>query len=442
MRDLVIAMIVFGSVPFTFVRPYIGLLVFFWLSLMNPHRMTWGFAYTLRVALVAGAATVVSWLVSRDPKVPPLSTPVVLLVFFTIWITVCTLFALHPEDAWTKWSQVIKILGMTFVAMCLLQERQRLQLMVWVIAVSLGFYGARGGIFTILTGGNYRVWGPPDTFIADNNQLALAMVMTLPLMWYLYLTTVQRWLRLGVLGVGGLTMIAVLGTHSRGGLVALLVMLSSLWFKSRYKVITGVGAVVALMALFAFLPESWHNRMDTIQTYDQDTSVRQRFEVWNYAYLVALQRPVTGGGFGIFLDKELFMRLLPDSMGARSAHSIYFEVLGETGFVGLGLFILLGAATILTAGSIIRLSRGRADLDWARNLAAMLQVSLIGYAAAGAFLNLGFFDLYYAIIALVVVLKALVLKEVRQADDAARAAAPRRASSSIRPPVPATARST
>ena len=56
MRDLVIAMIVFGSVPFTFVRPYIGLLVFFWLSLMNPHRMTWGFAYTLRVALVAGAA--------------------------------------------------------------------------------------------------------------------------------------------------------------------------------------------------------------------------------------------------------------------------------------------------------------------------------------------------------------------------------------------------
>ncbi len=106
---------------------------------------------------------------------------------------------------------------MTFVAMCLLQERQRLQLMVWVIAVSLGFYGARGGIFTILTGGNYRVWGPPDTFIADNNQLALAMIMTLPLMWYLYLTTVQRWLRLGVLGVAGLTMISVLGTHSRGG---------------------------------------------------------------------------------------------------------------------------------------------------------------------------------------------------------------------------------
>jgi putative inorganic carbon (hco3(-)) transporter len=442
MRDLVIAMIVFGSVPFTFVRPYIGLLVFFWLSLMNPHRMTWGFAYTLRVAMIAGAATVVAWLVSRDPKHPPLSTPVVLLFLFTVWITVCTLFAIHQEEAWTKWSQVIKILGMTFVAMCLLQERQRLQLMVWVIAVSLGFYGARGGVFTILTGGNYRVWGPPDTFIADNNQLALAMIMTLPLLWYLYLTTVQRWLRLGVLGVGGLTMIAILGTHSRGGLVALLVMLSSLWLKSRYKVITGVGAVVALLALFAFLPDHWHNRMDSIQNYEQDTSVRQRFEVWRYAYLVALQRPIVGGGFGIFNDKERFMQLLPDSMGARSAHSIYFEVLGETGFVGLGLFLLLGVGTALTAGSVIRMTRGRPDLDWARNLAAMLQVSVIGYAAAGAFLNLGFFDLYYAIIALVVVLKALVVKELRQAEEEARPRPPPRSRSTLRPPVPATARPT
>ena len=133
------------------------------------------------------------------------------------------------------------------------------------------------------------------------------------------------------------------------------------------------------------------------------------------------------------------MQLLPDSMGARSAHSIYFEVLGETGFVGLGLFLMLGLSTILTAGSIIRLTRGRSDLDWARNLAAMLQVSLIGYAAAGAFLNLGFFDLYYAIIALVVVLKALVVKELRATEDAAP---PRRSRPAIRPPVPATARST
>jgi O-antigen ligase len=135
------------------------------------------------------------------------------------------------------------------------------------------------------------------------------------------------------------------------------------------------------------------------------------------------------------------MQLLPDSMGSRSAHSIYFEVLGEAGFVGLGLFLMLGLATLLTAGSIIRSTRGRAELDWARNLAAMTQVSLVGYAAAGAFLNLGFFDLYYAIIALVVALKVVVLKELQQT--AAAAPTPKGPRTAIgRPPVPATARST
>lgn len=414
MRDLFVALIVFGSVPFTFVRPYVGVLVWTWLSLMNPHRMTWGFAYTLRVALVVGATTLIAWLLSRERKVPPLSLPVVLLALLTIWVSICTLFAVNAEGAWTKWEQVIKILVMTFVAMCMLQDRQRIQLMVWVIAVSLGFYGFRGGIFTVLTGGNYRVWGPPDTFIEDNNQLALALVMVLPLIWYLYTTTVQRWAQIGLLGAAGCTVIAVAGTQSRGGAVAMAVMLTYLWFKSRYKVVTFVAGAVILVGVLAFLPDQWFARMSTIQDYDQDLSVRGRFDAWTFAWRVALERPIFGGGFNVFYDADYFMRLVPEAISFRAAHSIYFEVLGESGFVGLGLFLLLGLSCLLTAGSIIRQARGRLDLEWARNLAAMTQVSLVGYASAGAFLNLGFFDLYYAIIAVIVGLKAVVLRELAQ----------------------------
>jgi hypothetical protein len=68
--------------------------------------------------------------------------------------------------------------------MCLIHGKERIQLLVWVTAVSIGFYGIRGGIFTILTGGNYRVYGPEETFIADNNQLGLALTMILPLLYY------------------------------------------------------------------------------------------------------------------------------------------------------------------------------------------------------------------------------------------------------------------
>jgi len=412
MRDLLIALIVFGSVPFTFVRPHIGVFVFAWLSLMNPHRMTWGFAYTLRVALVVGAATIVAWLISREPKRPPFSPPVIILAAFTLWVSFCNIFAINPSDAYIKWVDVIKILGMTFVSMCLLQNRERIQIMVWVIAVSIGFYGFRGGVFTILTGGNYRVWGPPGSFIEDNNQLALAMVMVLPLIWYLFLTTTQRWARVGLLSAACFTVISVAGTYSRGGALALGVMLSFLWLKSRYKVFTLAAGAVLLIGVLAFLPDHWYARMNTISTYEQDLSVRGRFDAWTFAWRVAMERPIVGGGLRVFYDGAYFMRLVPEAIGSRNAHSIYFEVLGETGFVGLGLFLLLGAASLLTAGSIIRRTKGRPELQWAGTLAAMVQVSLIGYASAGAFLNLGFFDLYYMIIAVIVCLKVVVDKEL------------------------------
>lgn len=416
MRDLLVALIVFGSVPFTFVRPHIGAYMWAWLSLMSPHRMTWGFAQTLRVAMVVGAVTIMAWLISREPKRPPMSAPVVILAMFTIWITFCNLFAVNPTDAWIKWSEVIKILLMTFVTMCLLQSRERIYIMVWVIAVSIGFYGFRGGIFTLLTGGNYRVWGPMGTFIEDNNQLALAMVMTLPLMWYLFLEAKERWVKGGLLAGTALTMISVAGTHSRGGALALAIMLSFLWLKSRYKVVTLVVAAVVVAGALSFMPDHWYARMNTISTYDQDQSVRGRFDAWTFAWRVALEHPIVGGGFRVFYDGAYFMRLVPDAEKSRNAHSIYFEVLGETGFVGLGLFLALGIACLLTAGSVIRLTKGRPDLEWARNLGAMCQVSLVGYATAGAFLNLGFFDLYYFVVAVIVCLKYVVQQELAATD--------------------------
>lgn len=428
MRDLLLALIVFGSVPFTFVRPYVGVLVFTWFSLMNPHRMTFGFALSLRSALVIGATTVLAWLVSREPKRPPLTAPVILLIMFTFWVSFCTLFAINADAAFKKWDQVIKILGMTIVAMCMIRGRERVELMVWTICISLGFYGFRGGVFSVLTGGNYRVWGPPDTFIEDNNQLALALIMVLPLLWYLYITVKPRWIRLGVLAVAGCTLIAVIGTYSRGGALALAVMLGFLWLKSPYKIVTlALGAIVIGVVLLN-LPDHWYARMNSISNYETDPSAQARFWSWSFAWRVAMMSPLTGGGFSVFYDGVLYKRLVPESTTFFNAHSIYFEMLGESGFVGLGLFLMLGLASLLTATSILRKTKGRSDLVWARNLAAMTQVSLIGYASGGAFLNLGFFDLYYIIIAVIVGLDATVKDELAKSE--AAAARPRR-------PVPA-----
>jgi O-antigen ligase len=92
----------------------------------------------------------------------------------------------------------------------------------------------------------------------------------------------------------------------------------------------------------------------------------------------------------------------------RDVHSIYFEVLGEHGWVGLILFLSILGFTWLKCGAIVRRAKGKAELSWARDLAAMIQVTLVAYMSAGAFLGLAYFDYVYHLVAIVVVVHVLV----------------------------------
>lgn len=412
MRDFLIVVIVLGSVPLTLVRPQIGILMWFWLSLMNPHRWAWGYAQTFRVALVAGLATIIGWIFSREAKTPPNSFIVYALALFTLWVSLAALFAIHPEIAIPKWEEIIKILLMTFVTMCIVQTRERIMQLAWVVAVSIGIYGVKGGLFAIATGGHYRIWGPEDTFIADNNSLACALIMILPLLQFLRVVSTDRWVKLGLLGAMGLNVISILASYSRGALVGLTITLCFLLLKARYRVVTLLVTVGVLAGALYVAPEAWFQRMGTIDNYQQDASVEGRFNAWKFAFDLALDHPFLGGGQLVGEDHQLFMHYVPNAATNRAAHSIYFEVLGETGFGGLLIYLILLLSSLLAARDVIRLTRNRPDLAWARSLAAMLQVSILGYAVTGAFLSLGFFDLYYAIVALVAVTQLVVRREI------------------------------
>jgi putative inorganic carbon (hco3(-)) transporter len=411
MRDFVIVLIVFGSLPLILLQPQVGILMWFWISLMNPHRLAWGYAYELRVALVVAIATILAWLFSRERKIPPLTATSYLLAGFTVWITVSTFFALVPDSAWTKWQDVIKILGMTFVTICIVNSRKRIDQLVWVAALSIGFYGLKGGIFALLTGGSYRLWGPPDSFISDNNSLALALIMILPLLHFLAQNAKGLWVRYGLWALMGLTTLATLCTYSRGGFVALGVTVIAFWFKTERRLVTGAVVLGLLGGALAFLPETWYQRMDTITHYQQDTSANERLTVWVYALRLAADHPLVGGGFNVVNDEQLYFRYSPEADAVHNFHSIYFQVLGENGYVGLVLFVSLIIATLATAQRIIRRARGRPDLEWAAQLASAIQVSIIGYCAAGAFVNLGFYDLFYVLVALVTCTQVVVARQ-------------------------------
>mgnify|MGYP000533562223 CR=1 FL=1 len=400
MRDILVTAIIFGALPFVFKRPWIGILLWTWLAYMNPHRQTWGFAFYFPFSMVVGLVTIGAFMFSTSRKEFLWTRETVVLLLFLIWMFVTTVFAFNPQDAWGQWNKVWKIQLMIFVIAMIIQNRKQLTWMIWIIGLSLGYYGVKGGVFTITTGGSYHVWGPEGTFIGGNNEIALALVMVIPIIRYLHLQAEQRWVRLGLAAAMILSGVAAIGSQSRGALLAMSAMGLFLWFKSRNKVVTGIYLAIAVTILALVMPQSWHDRMNTIGNYEEDASAQGRINAWHTAFNVAKSR-VTGGGFEMF-DARTFYQYAPNPYAVHDAHSIYFEVMGEHGFVGFILFITLGVMTWIRAHQIIKRNKYHPEHKWASDLAAMSQVSLIGYATGGAFLGLAYFDLPYHLMIIVV----------------------------------------
>jgi probable O-glycosylation ligase (exosortase A-associated) len=400
MRDLFVTGVIFGLLPFVFKRPWIGILLWSWIGYMNPHRLAWGFAHDFPFAMIIALVTITAFLFSKEKKEMPWTRETVVLLIFIGWMFVTTLFAFYPDAAWFQWNKVWKIQFMVFLTALIITDRHKLHWLIWVIALSLGFYGVKGGIFTILKGGVHRVQGPDGTFIAGNNEIALALVMVIPLIRYLHLQAVRQWVRTGLATAMVLTGVAAIGSQSRGGLLAMLAMGLFLWLKSRNKIVTGFYMAIAVAVMASVMPQAWYDRMNTIKTYQEDESALGRINAWHTAFNVAKDR-ITGGGFETFRPPT-FRQYAPDPWNVHDVHSIYFEQIGEQGFIGFSLFMLLGLLTWMRAQQIIKRCSKDPDKKWASDLAAMIQVSFVGYAAGGAFLGLSYFDLPYHLMIILV----------------------------------------
>jgi len=254
--------------------------------------------------------------------------------------------------------------------------------------------------------------------------MGLALIMTIPLLRYLQLTARNVWLRGALNAAMVLSAIATVGSQSRGALLGLVAMGAFLWLKTRNKIFTAILGVVAISIVLSVMPQQWYDRMATIQNYETDPSATGRINAWKMAFNMAKGRPL-GGGFDSFHEYS-FALYAPDPEDVHDSHSIYFEVLGDHGFVGLGIFLMLGLMTWRTASWVISRAHRDREKRWVADLASMIQVSLVGYASAGAFLGLAYFDYYYTLIALVVLCKTLLVSDVasRVAEPAVSVAEP------------------
>lgn len=405
MRDLVLAVIVFGLLPFVLKRAHWGVYLSAWLGYMNPHRLCYAFMFTTPVVMIVAVTTMLGMFFSKEKYRMIWTRETILLAVMLVWMGVTTSQAFFFNDAWDQYIKVIKIQILTLMTLLVLTSRERVHMLVWIIALSIGFFGVKGGIFTIMHGGVYRVMGPDGTFISGNNEIALAISMTVPLMRYLQMQEKRLLFKLGLNAAMFLSAVAAIGSQSRGALVAMVLMGAMLWLKSRNKFMIAILLAATVGVIASIMPQAWYDRMNTIQTYESDRSAMGRINAWWTAYNVARDR-VTGGGFEMF-RYPIFKRYAPDPNMVHDVHSIYFEMLGEHGFPGLGMFLLLLGFTWLKCGSIIRRCKNDPDRKWAADLAAMIQVSMVGYGSAGAFLGLAYFDYIYHLVAITVVLGSL-----------------------------------
>jgi probable O-glycosylation ligase (exosortase A-associated) len=376
---------------------------------MNPHRLSWT-AQESPVAMYVAIATLAGLPFTRERDRPPLSRETILLALLWIVYTVSTFFALNPADAWEQWDTVSKILLLTFVTIILCLDKARLHYLMLAIALSLGFYGFKGGIFGITTGGAYRVYGPRGSFIEENNALAMALLMAIPLLFYLAGEEKRRWLKLTLVATFALSLMSIILTYSRGGFIGLVAVAFMFFLKLKRRLLwASIGLVVVVLSL-PLIPQRWYDRISSIQDYRYDRSVQGRFNAWGFAINVARVRPLNGGGFEVF-HPEFFKILAPNPDDYHDAHSIYFEVLGEHGLPGLALFSALLASCFLSLRKLRR-SYGRVpSLEWVGRCADMLSISLVAYCVSGAFLGLAYFDLYYHLVAMVIILKEVARRE-------------------------------
>ncbi|MEO5346756.1 MAG: putative O-glycosylation ligase, exosortase A system-associated [Magnetococcus sp. YQC-9] len=467
MRDLILTLFVFALVPVALFRPYVGLLLWAWFSYMNPHRLTWGFAYNFRFNLIVAGITILGILFTKRLAgfKFPIRTPIILLIIFIIWTYITSQFAFQHEAALIKFDRFTKTLLMIFATLMLVKTRRQFLLLVIVITLSVGFYGIKGGIFTLYTGGHFRVMGPSESFFVDNNSFALAILMTIPLLYFLMIQSRNYYIKIALLGSVLFSIVSVVGSYSRGGFIGLSGLSITLFLKTRRKILILLIFATIGPIVFQFMPDHWHQRMamvveslkktvdssilpisnltdpaiqpielkqgfDTFSKSDispskqstmeffkvfllgdanmaMDRSVQGRFDAWKFSIAVANARPLIGGGFNTF-DQGVYDRFTP-GVQRRAPHSIYFEVLAEHGYVGLILWTFMHITSLMSGRKIMLLAkRDPEELNWAKELAGMLQVSLIGYYIAGIFLGMAYFDLPYHIIALIVLLQVHV----------------------------------
>lgn len=407
MRDLILLATIAATLVVALRYPMVGILTWAWFSLMTPHQLAYG-AQSLQLNMIIALATMASIAISGSFRHFRMDSMTALLLAFGFWLVMSQVFSVVPSNSEQYFDRYIKTL--LFVALCvqLATDRLKFHALLWILVISIGYFAMKGALFTVITLGQYRVQGIERTILEDNNHLGTAIATILPLVLYLQSISAKAHVRTALLALFVAGVIAVIGTHSRGAFVSLVIFAGYYWLRSNRKLVLLAGLVCVIVPAIAFMPAKWSERMTTISDATEDSSFMGRVDAWVINTKLAMKHPLTGVGFRNSYLTEIAATVdVERSKRAKAAHSIYFEVLGGSGFVGLALFLsVIGSAFVATMR--LKALEGAAGVDpWIPKFGYFAQISLAVFCVGGAAVSIEMWDGIWILIALIAAARRL-----------------------------------
>jgi probable O-glycosylation ligase (exosortase A-associated) len=430
MRDLMFLGAFLVLLPLAFRNAFVAYLIWGWTGLIAIENYLFGFMAPVKLNFIFALITLTLILFKRDSERGSglLNTTTVLLVLFFLQGTASAVFAYEGNYLnWNLYDRFWKELLFALLMPLVMVKRYRIHAFVLMICLGMGFHGLIDGLKFFSSGGSHLVRGFAK--FGDNNHFAVMLVMAIPSLLYMASYAKARWLRLGALAVAIITVAAVIGTHSRGGFVAMAAVGLWLVLTSRKRLPALAFFVAGAVFVFVLAPAEWTQRMETIQEADQDSSFMSRVEAWQVSSAIALRNPMTGGGFHAVATQPVWDQfrgqkgLLPfidvgfESNIYRAAHSIYFEIMGDMGLSGFLIFIALLLNAIKTATQTSRLAqRGGPPLEWAVDLSRTLMATIVAFMVGGLTVSIAYTELIYMVIMLTAMLRQEVQRSLATLD--------------------------
>ncbi|MCB1152897.1 MAG: putative O-glycosylation ligase, exosortase A system-associated [Deltaproteobacteria bacterium] len=382
------------------------------------------------IVLAMAASFLLRVLVFRTTPVRK-NLQIVVVVAFLGTIGISIFGSFYASATLEKFMDIVRVIIMVVLVTHIVDSMAKLRITVWSILLSLAllatinFGGWAMGLYIIDNGGSGGIVGG---FLGDGNDFALAMNVMMPFAIAFVFIEKSKWLKLLAIYVILIYIAAIVATYSRGGLLGLVAVFGMMfvlyiartreWGKGLMLII--VAAILGVIALSVFAPDSFQKRMGTITEFEEDESALGRLDAWEAGLRMLKDHPLFGVGAGAFPDAYGRKYMPPDAIEARwrAAHSLYVEISAELGFTGITLLMFLAFLIFRDARRVHRygLMDPRVQRD-NRIFADAIVSGLIGYLVSGAFLSVG----YYPHIYILSVFSILALDLTREAAEAGAA---------------------